>query len=201
MASEYERQRLANIERNAAKLAELELAGHELLPANIAAAKAQRPKPTARRPKARGGGGLPPRRSRRAQQQPAAVYSADHAEDDRAVAAVQPASGGALLDPLTRFSSCQVFCRSPLFLSRMTVSEMARPSGARRSKVATGSQTGGGAANGSAWWPVWRWAPCSALETSSGQAGAKSHCQTAIWCTPPPPELGRTPLKEVGSAN
>ena len=88
MVSAYERQRLHNIERNAAKLAEL-----ELLPADIGsiAEKAKRPKlAAARRPRARCGGcGAPARRSRRTQQQPAVVYSADQAEDDRAELASQ----------------------------------------------------------------------------------------------------------------
>lgn len=103
MTSEYEELRLRNIERNAAKLAELALAGensHALVPAN------NRPKAAARKRQKRSGTGgtaaSPSRRSLRAQQQPPVVYSADHVEDDRAELAaqrrVQQQSGHRLAD-------------------------------------------------------------------------------------------------------
>ena len=86
--SDYEELRLRNIERNAAKLAELALAGensHALVPAN-------RAKAAPRKRLKRGGAAgtaAPARRSLRAAQQPPAVYSADHVEDDRAELAAQ----------------------------------------------------------------------------------------------------------------
>ena len=91
MTSEYERQRMRNIERNAAKLVELELVGNGLLPANLAAANVKR-MTAARRRQKRGSSGntaAAPRRSLRAQQQPAAVYSAGQAKDERSELATQ----------------------------------------------------------------------------------------------------------------
>ena len=70
----YERQRLANIARNNAKLAELGLDSVLLSrPSKPATKKRKRARPPA----------VPQRRSDRGQKRPPAVYSATHAEDEQ----------------------------------------------------------------------------------------------------------------------
>jgi E3 ubiquitin-protein ligase UHRF1 len=76
MAGRYERQRLANIAKNQAKLAELGLLDTTLLP--------RKPSPVAKKRKRTRQPAAPQRRSARAQQRPPpSLYSATHVEDEQ----------------------------------------------------------------------------------------------------------------------